>query len=141
MFFQAQIHRRITAVFIYSTTPVFQWKLVDEISLRFLVLFIIGKYVKVRFKSRGSPYYFLSSRGQKIKNITQIKQKRLLLFTVLVLCFMIFLAKKLIYTTNIWFNFVFGSFYEQEHLLNIYTFGVYAKRWPKCVRISLQNLT
>ena len=92
------------------------------------MLFIIGKYVKIRFKSRGSPYYFLSPRGQKIKNITKIKQKRLLSFTVLVSCFLTFLAKKLIYTTNIEFKFVFGSFYEQEHLLNIFILGVCAKR-------------
>ena len=51
-------------------------KLVDEISLNFPELKerkIKGKenkYVKIRFKNRESPCYFLSSRGQKIKNIT-----------------------------------------------------------------------
>ena len=44
-------------------------------SLNFPELFIKGKYVKIRFKNRGSPCYFLSSRGQKIKNITKIEQK------------------------------------------------------------------
>ena len=34
-------------------------KLVDEISLNFPELFIIGKYVKIRFKNFGSPCYFL----------------------------------------------------------------------------------
>ena len=29
-------------------------------------LFNIGKYVKIKFKYKGLPYYFLSSRGQKI---------------------------------------------------------------------------
>ena len=48
-------------------------------------LFIIAKYVKIRFKNRGLPCYFLSLRGQKIKNITKIGQKRLFLFTLLVL--------------------------------------------------------
>ena len=115
-------------------------KLVDEISLNFLELFIIGKYVKIRFKNRGSPCYFLSSRGQKIKNITKIEQKRLLLFTFLVSFFMAFLAQKLIYTINIWFNFVFGSFFEQDHLSNLINFEVYAKKWPKCARISKQKL-
>ena len=52
-------------------------KLIHEISLIFSELFIIGKYVKTRFKNSGSPCYFLSSRGQKIKNITKIQQKRL----------------------------------------------------------------
>ena len=50
-----------------------QWKLVDEISLNFPELFIKGKYVKIKFKNRESPCYFLSSRGQKIKNITKIE--------------------------------------------------------------------
>ena len=103
-------------------------------------LFIKGKYVKIRFKNRGSPCYFLSSRGQKIKNITKIEQKRLLLFTFLVSFFMAFLAQKLINTINIWFNFVFGSVFEQDHLLNLFISGVYAKRWPKCARISIQKL-
>ena len=44
-----------------------QKKLVDEISLNFPELFIKGKYVKIKFKNRDSPCYFLS---QKIKNIT-----------------------------------------------------------------------
>ena len=57
-------------------------------------LFIIVKYLKSRFKSRGSPCYFLSSRGQKIKNITKIEQNRLLLFAFLVSFFMEFLAQK-----------------------------------------------
>ena len=57
-------------------------------------LFIIGKYLKSRFKNRGSPCYFLSSRGQKIKNITKIEQNRLLLFAFLVSFFMEFLAQK-----------------------------------------------
>ena len=103
-------------------------------------MFIIEKYVKIRFKNRGSPCYFLSSRGQKIKNITKIEQKRLLLFTFLVSFFMAFLAQKLIYTINIWFNFVFGSFFEQDHLLNLFILRFYAKRWPKCARILKQKL-
>ena len=57
-----------------------QQKLVDQISLNFPELFIKGKYVKIRFKNRGSPCYFLSSRDQKIKNITKIEQKRLFVY-------------------------------------------------------------
>ena len=90
--------------------------------------------LKIRSKSRGSPCYFLSSRGQKIRNIVKIKQKILFLFTFLVSFFMVFLAQKLIYTINIniWFNFVqLYSFIEQDHLLNFILFGVYAKSWPK----------
>ena len=38
------------------------------------------------------------------------------------------------------FNFVLGSFFEQDHLLNLIILGVYAKSWPKCARISIQKL-
>ena len=44
---------------------------------------------------------------------------------------MTYLAQKLIYTINIWFNFVFGTFFEQDRLLNLIILGVYVKRWPK----------
>ena len=74
------------------------WRLVDEISLNFSELFIIRKYLKIRLKNRGSPCYFLSSRGQKIKNITKIEQKKLFLCTFLVSFFMAFFAQKRIYT-------------------------------------------
>ena len=46
-------------------------------SLNFPELFIKGKYLKIRFKNRGSPCYFQSSRGQKMSNITKIEPKRL----------------------------------------------------------------
>ena len=50
-----------------------QEKLVDEISLNFSELFIKEKYVKIRFKNREAPCYFLTFRGQNIKNITKIE--------------------------------------------------------------------
>ena len=95
-------------------------------SLNFLELFIIEKYgincgIKVRHKNRGSPCYFLSSRGQKTKNITKIELKRLVLFTFLVSFFMAFLMQK------------------QDHLLNLIIL-VFAKSRPKCARISKQKL-
>ena len=76
-------------------------KIFDEIPLNFPEFFIIGKYVKTRFKNRESPCYFLSSSGLKIKNITKIEQMRLFLFTFLVSFFIGFLIQKLIYTINI----------------------------------------
>ena len=97
-------------------------------SLNFPELFIIGKYVKIRFKNCGSPCYFLSSRGQKIKNVTKSEHTRLFLFIFLVSLFMAFLAGKLISTINIRFNFVPGLFFEQDHLLNLIILGVYSKR-------------
>ena len=68
----------------------------------------------------GSPCYFLSSRDQKIKNITNIDQKRLFLFLFLGLFVMAFLVQKLIYMLALWFNFVFRSFFEADHLLSNY---------------------
>ena len=116
-----------------------QWKLVDEYSLNFPELFITGKYVKIRFKNRGSPYCFLSCRGQNIKNITKIGQKRLLLFTFLVSFLIAFLVQKLIYTINIWLNIVSGSFFEQDHLLNLFILRLYAKKWSKCTYFNTKT--
>ena len=39
---------------------------------------------------------------------------------------------------NIWFNFVFASYFEQDHLLNLVILGINAK-WPKCAPISKQK--
>ena len=52
-------------------------KLFNGISLNFPEFCIRGTYVKTRFKNRDSPYYVLSFRGQKLNNITNIKQKKL----------------------------------------------------------------
>ena len=40
---------------------------------------------------------------------------------------MIFLTERLIYTINIWFNFVFGSFFEQDYLSNLIILGFMQK--------------
>ena len=69
-----------------------------KISLNFPKLFIIGKYAKIALKINGPA--FLVSGGQKIKNITKIKQNRLFLFLLLFSFFMAFLAVKLIYIIN-----------------------------------------
>ena len=44
-----------------------QYKLNDEIYLYFPELFVIGKYAKIRFKNKGSPWYFPSFNVKKIK--------------------------------------------------------------------------
>ena len=59
----------------------------------------------------------------EFKNITKTEHARLLLFAFLVSFFMAFFAQKLIYTINIWFNFVHGTFFEQDYLLNLIIFG------------------
>ena len=61
-------------------------------SLNFPELFIMEKYVKIRFKNKASPCYFPSSRGQKTPNITKIEQKIQFLFTLLVSFFVAFLS-------------------------------------------------
>ena len=38
------------------------------------------------------------------------------------------------------FNFVFGSFFEQDHLLKLFILRNYAKKLPKCARTSKQKL-
>ena len=35
---------------------------------------------------------------------------------------------------------MFGSFFEQDHLLNLFILRFYAKRWPKCAHIWKQKL-
>ena len=40
---------------------------------------------------------------------------------------------------NKWFNFALGLIFEQDHLPNLIILGVYAKKWPKCARISKQT--
>ena len=45
---------------------------------------------------------------------------------------MAFLVQKLIYTINLWFNFVLSSFFEKDHQLNLNILEVYAKIWPNC---------
>ena len=49
---------------------------------------------------------FSVMKGQKIKYITKMGKK--VLFTFLILLFMVFLMQRLIYTTNLRFKFVFG---------------------------------
>ena len=46
--------------------------------------------------------------------------------------FQVLLVQKLIYALNIWFNFMPGSFFKQDHLLNVLILRFYAKRWPRC---------
>ena len=71
----------------------------------------IGKYVKIRLKNRRLPY-------KKVEQ--KIEQKRLLLFT-----FFIFYGVSCVKTdlhNKYIFNFVFGWFLEQDHLLNLFIF-------------------
>ena len=83
-------------------------------------MFIIRKYVKIRFENRGSPCYFLSSRGQNITNITKVEQIRLLLFA--------FWFHGVSRTkTNLDKKYII-QFFEQDHLLKLIIFEVCAKK-------------
>ena len=113
-----------------------QYKIVDEISLTFSELFIIKKYVKIRFKNRGLPCYFLDVKRSKI---LQKLNKRDCFCNILGLIFVAFLAQKLICTVNIYLILCLTHFFEQDHLLNLLIFGVYAQRWPKCAHIQNRN--
>ena len=96
-------------------------------------MFIIGIYVKIVFKNRGSQSNFWVLEVKRSK----ISQK---LNKIDCFCLHSWFHLKLIWTINIWLNFVFGSFFEQDHLLNLFILGVYVKGWPKCARISIQKL-
>ena len=69
----------------------------------------IVHYWKIRKRHvyRRSPCYFRSSRGQKIKNILKIEQKRCFWLHSWFYFYGVF-AQKLTYTINIWSKFVFG---------------------------------
>ena len=48
---------------------------------------------KIRFKNKGSPCYFLSSRGQKMKNITKIKHHTVFVYILGFICYDVSRAK------------------------------------------------
>ena len=59
---------------------------------------------------------------------------------ILEFIFLAFLAQKLIYTINVWFNFVLGLVFIENYLLSLIILGGYAKGWTKCARISKKKL-
>ena len=112
-------------------------KLVDEISLNFPELLIIGKHVKIMSKNRGSP---CSVPEVKRSKILQKLDKRDCFCLHSWFHFLWLFSRKNWFTQQIFSSFKFGWFFEQDHLLNLFILGVYAKRWPKCARISKQKL-
>ena len=75
---------------------------------------------KSSLKTGGHHAIFWVLEFKKSKNITKIKQKRLFLFTFLVSFFYGVSRAKTDLHYNIRFNFVFDSFFELDHVLNIY---------------------
>ena len=94
----------------------------------------VVKYVKIRFKSTGHVAIFWVLEIKTSKIVQKLNNRDCFIDILGFIFFMAFLAQKLIYTINVWFNFVFGSFFEQDHLLNLFIFGVYGKRLPKSDR-------
>ena len=87
-----------------------------EISLTFTELFIIEKYVKIRFKNRGPPCYFLEVKRSKI---LQKLNERGYCFNILGFIFYTVSRAKTDLHSKYTFNFVLGSFFEQDHLLTL----------------------
>ena len=95
---------------------------------------------KSDYSSLGVTMHFLSSRGQKVKNITKIEQKILFLFIFLV-SFLWRFSRKNWFTQYIYdLTLCLAHFSKKNHLLNLFISGVYAKRWPKYARISIEKL-
>ena len=89
------------------------------------------KICKNQVQKQGAPCYFLSSRGQKIKNITKLSKRDFSVCILGCIFYGISRPKTELHTKYIWFNFVFGSVFAQDHLLNLIILGVYAIRLPK----------
>ena len=95
----------------------------------FAELFIIGKYVKIRFKNRRPPYW----KDQKYyKNLAK---ETAFVYIPGFIFYGVSRAKTDLHNKYV-VHFKFDWFFEQDHLLNLFNLGVYAKRWPKCARIS-----
>ena len=94
-----------------------QLKFFDEISLNIPELHIIEKYVKISFKNRGPPSYFLEVKRYKI---LQKLNKRDYFCNILGFFFYGVSRTKTDLHSEYIFNFVFGSFSEQDHLLNLF---------------------
>ena len=97
----------------------------------FAELFNIGKYVKIWFKNRRPPY----EKDQKYyKNWTKEAA------FVYILGFIFYGSSRA--KTDLHNKFIINfKFFEQDHLWNFFILGVYAKRQPKCARISKQKLS
>ena len=79
---------------------------------------------KSGLKTEGHHAIFWVLGVKKMKNITKIEHMSMFLFTLLVSFFIAFLAQKLIYAINKWFNFVSGSFFWARSSI---------KNWPKWI--------
>ena len=101
----------------YDTIKTFWW-----FFFRFSELFIIRKYVQTSSKT-GCHHVIFSVLGVKRSNILKKLSRRDCFCLHSWLYFLWrFSSKKLICTLSLWFNFVFGSVFEQYHQLNYFIF-------------------
>ena len=91
-------------------------------------MFIVEKYVKIRFRNRIPPCYFLEFKRWKI---LQNLNKWDCFYNILSLIYYGFSRAKTDLQSKCTFKFVFGIFFEQGHLLDSFILGVYAQRWAK----------
>ena len=68
----------------------------------------------------------LFSRDQKIKNVKKLNKRDYFCNIPRFIFHGVSRAKTDLHSKYV-FNFVFGSFFEQDHLLNVFILGVYAK--------------
>ena len=96
-------------------------------------MFIIGKYVKIRFK-KGIPLYPKDQKYYRnwTKETAFVYIPGFIFYNVS--CTRTDLHSK--YKVN----FKSGWFFEQDNLLNLFILGVYGKRWSNCERISKEKL-
>ena len=87
-------------------------------------MFIIEKYAKIRFKNRGPPCYFLDV---KISKILQKVEQKAFVYLLDFIFHGLSRARTDLHNEYM-FNFVSGSFFEQDRLLNFFNLEVYAKR-------------
>ena len=100
-------------------------------------MFTIEKYVKIRCKNRGPPCFFLEVKRSKI---LQKLKYRVYFCNILGFIFYTVSRTKSELHSKYIINFVFGSFFEEDHLLNLFILRACVKRWPKCALISKQKL-
>ena len=90
-------------------------------------------------KKTNSPAYPFFSTSPDMTTVFHMWLLTLLVvyipFTFLVLFLWCFFAK-----TDLHDKHMFGSFFKQNHLLNLIILVVHAKRWPKCTHISKHRL-
>ena len=81
--------------------------------------------MKIRLENRRPPNYFLEVK--RIKIYEKLNKESAFVYILGFVFYGVSRAKTDVHNEYI-FNFVFGSFFEQDHILNLFILGVYDKR-------------